>query len=81
MLTASEERGYNQALDALLKRVERNLDTVRRRRLNAEQKSTVERIQAFVRQAVDLRAADLVTAHSLATRADLLALDLARTAR
>jgi hypothetical protein len=47
------------------------------RKLTADQDSLVVRIRTFVMQAEQAREQDLVTAVSLARRADLLAQDLA----
>jgi hypothetical protein len=44
--------------------------------LTADQKNTAERVQTYLSQAEQAREQDLVTAVSLAKRADLLAKDL-----
>ena len=81
LLTPEQERRYNNEIDESLSRVYRNLEILSGRRLDEEQKTVLSRIQAFVRQTIETRGEDLVTARSLAARADLLARELERTSR
>jgi hypothetical protein len=75
--TAEEFRQHTRALDESLDRVNRALAVVEGKNLTAEQKDTVERIRTFVKQAEQARREeDLLTAVSLAKRADLFAKDL-----
>jgi hypothetical protein len=76
IFTADQLRENNRALDESLGRVQKALDTLAKRNLTAEQRSRMEQIQDFQTQAKQARAADLVTAVSLAKHADLLAKDL-----
>jgi hypothetical protein len=76
IFTAKQIREYNRSLDDSLNRVKKTLAVVERRNLNAEQREIAGRIRTFQRQAEDARNQDLVTAVSLARRADLLAQDL-----
>jgi len=59
-----------------LDRVARELAIVEGKNLTADQKETAERIRTFRKQAEQAREQDLLTAVSLARRADLLAKDL-----
>jgi isocitrate lyase len=59
-----------------LERVNRELATVEGKNLTPEQKEIAERIRTFRKQAEQAREQDLLTAVSLARRADLLAKDL-----
>jgi hypothetical protein len=77
IFTADQSRDYNRALDESLTRVRMVLAAAASRKLTADQDSLVVRIRTFVMQAEQAREQDLVTAVSLARRADLLAQDLA----
>ncbi|MCW5983279.1 MAG: hypothetical protein KIT09_34630 [Bryobacteraceae bacterium] len=81
LLTPEEEKRYNDEIDDALGRVRRNLEILHGRSLNEEQQAILERINAFEGQTQETRRIDLVTARSLAQRADLLARDLERTTR
>jgi hypothetical protein len=74
--TPDEKRESNRTLDESLDRVNRNLASIEGRNLTPEQKDTLERIRTFKKQAEQAREQDLLTAVSLARRADLLAKDL-----
>jgi hypothetical protein len=76
MFTAEELRDNTRALDESLDRVNRALVIVEGKNLTAEQKEIAERIRTFRKQAEQAREQDLLTAVSLARRADLLAKDL-----
>jgi hypothetical protein len=76
IFTPEEVREYNQNLDQSLDNVRKALGTLGKKRLSKQDGQTVERIQTFQRQAEQARQEDLVTAVSLARRADLLAQDL-----
>ena len=76
IFTAEQTRDYTKDLEDSLERVRRALTALGRKRLNAEEVVTVERIRTFQKQAEQARQEDLVTAVSLARRADLLAQDL-----
>ena len=76
ILPVEQAREYTRTLDESLDRVKKALDTLARRTLSSEQADTVERIRTFQKQAEQAREQDLVTAVSLARRADLLAKDL-----
>lgn len=77
IFTAEQLRDYNRALDESLTRVRTVLAAAGARSLTAEQAGMVTRIRTFMMQAEQTRPQDLVTAVSLAKRADLLAQDLA----
>jgi len=74
--TAAQAREYNRTIDDSLERVRKALSKVSGRSLTAEQNQIAESIRTFQRQAESARKKDLVTALSLAHRADLLAQDL-----
>jgi hypothetical protein len=76
IFTPEEIREYNRDLDESLDRVRKALGTLRAKNLKRQDGLTVERIRTFQRQAEQARQEDLVTAVSLARRADLLAQDL-----
>jgi hypothetical protein len=76
MFTPEELRENTRALNDSLERVNRALAILEGKNLTAEQKEIVERIKGFRKQAEQAREEDLVTAVTLARRADLLAKDL-----
>lgn len=76
MFTPEELRENTRALDESLDRVNRNLVIIEGKNLTAQQKEIAERIRTFRKQAEQAREQDLLTAVSLARRADLLAKDL-----
>jgi hypothetical protein len=76
MFTPEELRANTRALEESLERVNRALAIVEGKNLTAEQKEIAERIRTFRKQAEQAREQDLLTAVSLARRADLLAKDL-----
>lgn len=81
MLSPAEQISHNRSIDEAMRRAEMALATVGSRRLSASQRTTLERVKMFLKQAAEARATDLVTAKSLAERADALASDLARNLR
>ena len=76
MLTPEQQRENTKVLDESLERVNRNLAILEGKNLTPAQKEEAERIRAFQKQAEQAREQDLLTAVSLARRADLLAKDL-----
>src|SRR5487761_2682802 len=76
MFTPEEFRENTKTLEDSLERVARALAMVEGKNLTADQKEIVERIRTFRKQAEQAREEDLLTAVSLAKRADLLAKDL-----
>lgn len=76
ILTPEESRRNTQELDQYTESVKRALARVAGKTLTAEQRDTAERVQTYLTQAEQAREQDLVTAVSLAKRADLLAKDL-----
>lgn len=81
ILTPEEQREAMQAFERAEARVEQVLAVVRKRRLTAEQQTSITRIRAFLEQARQCRATDLLTARALAERAAVLAEDLLKTLR
>jgi len=76
IFTPEELRENTRALDESLDRVNRALVSLEGKNLSPEQKEIAERIRTFRKQAEQAREQDLLTAVSLARRADLLAKDL-----
>lgn len=76
IFTADQLRAYHRTLDESLDRVRKALAMIAGKTLNAEQTEIANRIRTFEKQAELARDQDLVTAVSLARRADLLAQDL-----
>jgi hypothetical protein len=76
IFTPDQTREYNRTLNESLERVRKALAVLGGKNLNAEQSEIANRIRTFERQAEQAREQDLVTAVSLARRADLLAQDL-----
>ena len=76
IFTPEEQRQYSQALADSFARVDSALARLEGKRLTEEQVETADRIRTFRKQAEQAREQDLVTAVSLARRADLLAKDL-----
>jgi hypothetical protein len=76
MFTPEEYRTNTRALEESLERVNRALAIVEGKALTADQREIAERIKTFRKQAEQAREEDLLTAVSLAKRADLLAKDL-----
>ena len=76
MFTPEELRQNIRTLEESLERVNRALTIVEGKNLTSEQKEIAERIRTFRKQAEQAREQDLLTAVSLAKRADLLAKDL-----
>jgi hypothetical protein len=76
IFTADQLREANRSIDESLERVRKALLVVQGKTLNSEQNEIANRIRTFQKQAEQEREQDLVTAVSLAKRADLLAQDL-----
>ncbi|HVO96798.1 MAG TPA: hypothetical protein VMT15_01970 [Bryobacteraceae bacterium] len=76
MFTPEEFRQNTRTLEESLERVARALAIVEGKSLTPDQREIVERIRTFRKQAEQARDEDLLTAVSLAKRADLLAKDL-----
>jgi hypothetical protein len=76
MFTPEELRQNTRALEDSLEKVNRALTIVEGKSLTAEQKQIAERIRSFRKQAEQAREEDLLTAVSLAKRAEFLATDL-----
>jgi hypothetical protein len=75
--TPDELRQYTRSIEDSMGRARRALDALAQKRLNGDQQGEVNRITTFLKQAEQARdAQDLLTAVSLAQRADTLAQDL-----
>jgi len=77
LMSPQEEQAHQKSIDEMLARAEHNLTKVAGLKLTNEEQATLERARSFMQQAAETRAADPVTAKSLAQRADILASDLA----
>lgn len=80
MLSQDQRQKYSQLIEQAIKRAQERLEVVvaNPSRLNEEQRATIKRVRAFIRQAEDAKAQDLTIAKNLADRALLLAEDLAK---
>ena len=76
LFTPDQQREYNRSLDESLERVKRALMIVSGKSLTAEQNEIANKIRTFQKQAEEARDQDLLTAVTLAKRADVLAQDL-----
>ena len=77
IFTPDEQRQYTRSIEDSLTRVRRALELLAHKSLNPDQQNEVGRIATFQKQAEQARdAQDLLTAVSLAQRADTLAQDL-----
>lgn len=76
IFTPEQLRENNRILDESLDRVQKALEALGKRNLNAAQQDRVALIRDFQMQARQAREEDLVTAVSLAKHADILAKDL-----
>ena len=81
LLTPAEQERYTREISDFIRRAEDNLTRIGERKLDQRQRDNVLRARTFIRQAQDLRQSDLLTARSLAQRADVLAQDVASTVR
>ena len=76
MLTQDQMKEYTRKFEGALDRAKSAVVLIQGKALNTEQKETVTTIKSFVAQAEQAREQDLVSAVSLAERADLLSRDL-----
>lgn len=76
ILTPEESKDYTRRLEAALDHVKNALVIIEGKALDRQNKETADRIRSFVAQAEQARDQDLVSAVSLAERADLLSRDL-----
>jgi hypothetical protein len=76
MLPADQVKEYAKKLEGALERAKSAVVIIQSKNLNNEQKDTFSTIKSFVAQAEQAREQDLVSAVSLAERADLLSRDL-----
>lgn len=81
LLSREEQERHNRELDDFTRRAEESLQRIGDRQLSGQQRTDVQRARAFLKQAQELRATDLVTARNLAQRADVLADSVARALR
>jgi hypothetical protein len=82
MLTDQQRRDYEARIHDALERAQSNLSKARANaRLNEAQQRMAAQVETFIAQAEERRKTDLVSARSLAERADLLARDLAESLR
>ena len=79
ILTVEQQQAYNEEIDRNIARAQRALAGLNGRRLTSEQQTYLDRIRAFVQQALEARKSDLFRARNLAERASLLAADLSRS--
>ncbi len=78
ILPAEQLRAYNSELDGILDRDQRALEALARKNLAAEERDRMAQIRELLTQARQAREQDLVTAVSLARRADTLTTNLSQ---
>jgi len=76
VLSDDQRRDFEAHIRDSLDSANRNLSFIGNRQLSAQQQTLRSQAQSFITQAQELRKTDLVTARSLAERADLLSKDL-----
>jgi len=76
LLSAEERSRYAVETAASLARARRRVAAMDQRKLSGDQEARLNRIRTFIEQASLLRNSDLVTAHGLARRADVLSREL-----
>jgi len=76
LLSAEERSRYAVETAASLARARRRVAAIDQRKLSGDQEARLNRIRTFIEQASLLRNSDLVTAHGLARRADVLSREL-----
>jgi hypothetical protein len=81
ILSPSEERQFNSAIDQSLANAKSSLNSIGSRSLSREQITAVQQIKDFMQQAQVVRTTDLLAAKGLADKADVLARDLLRSVR
>ena len=81
ILSDTQVKELNDAINAALVSAEQNLRAVRSRDRNAQQQRMLEQAEGFARQARQFRGSDLVSAKSFADKADQLSRELVSTYR
>jgi hypothetical protein len=76
VLTSDEQKQLSASIDQSLSRAQASLNRLNGRQLTKDQKSEVDQIQSFMKQAQATRNSDPAGAKSLAERAEVLARDL-----
>jgi hypothetical protein len=79
VLTPEQRTQLLKEIDVSLNRANRSLAAIGKYSLNASQAISAEQIQRFIKQAEAMRNSDVTTAHSLASRAEVLARELLRS--
>jgi hypothetical protein len=79
ILTAQQRQTYNEAIERNIAVAQRTVEALQHRRLSRQQAAYLARIRAFIEQANQARATDLVRARNLAERASVLAEDLRKS--
>ena len=81
LLSKEKQWEYNREIDNLLLAVNGILDKLEKRPLAEDEMDLLGRVRAFAQQTTETRKVDLVTARSLARRAELLARELEQSTR
>jgi len=76
VLSDDQRRDYEAHIHDSLDSANRNLSSIGNRQLTPQQETLRSQVLSFISQAQEARKTDLVTARSLAERADLLSKDL-----
>lgn len=81
MLSPDQQKEYSNAINTSVNRARENLKSLQGHSLRKDQQAVVVQIESFLNQVEEARKYDLVSARSLAERADLLASDLVKAVR
>jgi hypothetical protein len=79
ILTPRQRQAYNEEIDRNVAVAQRTVEALQGRRLSREQTDYLTRVRAFIEQANQARATDLVRARNLSQRASVLAEDLLKS--
>jgi hypothetical protein len=77
----AEQDRYLREIGDFIRKAEDNLAWIGERKLDERQRTEVLRARTFIRQALELKQTDVMTARSLAQRADVLAQGVVNTLR
>jgi hypothetical protein len=79
MLSPEQQRAYNEEIDRNIGSAQKTVALLNARKLTREQSGYLDRVVAFIQQAIEARKTDLLRARNLAERANVLAEDLLRS--
>jgi hypothetical protein len=79
ILTPEQRQAYNEEIDRNIAVAQKTVEALQGRRLSPDQTAYLTRVRAFIEQANQARATDLVRARNLSARASVLAEDLLKS--